>query len=322
MPLNELPPEELASYTPHLVAPDDLDLFWATTLDGARASAKPPAFDQVDCGLTLVDCFDVTFSGFGGDPVRAWFHVPAAASGPLPVVVRFIGYGGGRGLPHEVSPWPLAGYACLTVDTRGQGSAWSPGDTPDPVGATPAHPGFMTKGILDPYDYYYRRVFTDAVLAVEMAKRHPLADPARVAVTGGSQGGGITLAVSSLVPDLWAVMPDVPFLCDFPRATRICEKDPYAEIIRYLSIHRDHVEQAFATLAYFDTATLVRRATAPALFSVALKDQICPPSTVYAAYNSYGGSKEIVEYPFNDHEGGQVFHQAAQLRWLAGRDQG
>jgi cephalosporin-C deacetylase len=138
----------------------------------------------------------------------------------------------------------------------------------------------------------------------------------RVAVTGGSQGGGITLAVSSLVPDLWAVMPDVPFLCDFPRATQISEKDPYAEIVGYLSVHRDHIERAFSTLAYFDAAMLVRRATAPALFSVALMDKICPPSTVYAAYNSYGGRKEIVEYPFNDHEGGQVFHQAKQLRWL------
>ena len=85
----------------------------------------------------------------------------------------------------------------------------------------------MTKGILDPHDYYYRRVYTDAVLAVEMVRRPPDgAMPERVAVTGGSQGGGITLAVSSLVPDLWAVMPDVPFLCDFPRATQIVGKGP------------------------------------------------------------------------------------------------
>jgi len=62
---------------------------------------------------------------------------------------------------------------------------------------------------------------------------------------------------------------------------------------------------------------LARRASAPALFSVGLRDQVCPPSTVYAAYNLYGGDKEIVEYRFNDHEGGQVFHQAEQLRWLA-----
>lgn len=47
-------------------------------------------------------------------------------------------------------------------------------------------------------------------------------------------------------------------------------------------------------------------------------DQICPPSTVYAAFNHYGGPKEILEYPFNDHEGGEGFHDAAKLGWLAG----
>jgi cephalosporin-C deacetylase len=54
----------------------------------------------------------------------------------------------------------------------------------------------------------------------------------------------------------------------------------------------------------------------PALFSVALMDQTCPPSTVYAAYNAYAGPKQMLVYPFNDHEGGQAFHQVEQLQWL------
>lgn len=58
-------------------------------------------------------------------------------------------------------------------------------------------------------------------------------------------------------------------------------------------------------------------ARAAALFSVALMDQTCPPSTVFAAYNNYGGRKEIIEYPFNDHEGGPGFQQAAQLDRLS-----
>ena len=89
--------------------------------------------------------------------------------------------------------------------------------------------------------------------------------------------------------------------------------------MRYLKAHRDHVEQRPATLSYFDGAVLGRRARRPALFSVGLMDEICPPSTVYAAYNAYGGPKEIREYPFNDHEGGQGFHEVARLRWLAAR---
>jgi cephalosporin-C deacetylase len=243
--------------------------------------------------------------------------------------VEYQGYGGGRGLPHERITWANAGYAHLFMDTRGQGSAWgSGGSTPDPSGSGPQSPGFMTRGILDPADHYYRRVYTDAVRAVEAARALPGTDADRVAVVGASQGGGMALAVAGLVPDLVAAMPDVPFLCHFRRATEITAEDPYGEVVRYLSVHRDHVEQVFRTLSYLDGVTFARRATADALFSVALMDPICPPSTVFAAVNHYGRAAtetgrtpvaEIVEYPFNQHEGGQSYQLARQLRWLAER---
>jgi cephalosporin-C deacetylase len=258
----------------------------------------------------------VTCSGFGGDPVRAWLHRPVGQTEPLPVVVRYQGYGGGRGLPHSVGLWPVAGDACLEVDTRGQGSGYLPGDTPDPSGSGPAHPGYVTRGILDPQQYYYRRVFTDAVLAVDAALTMPGLDPTRVAVAGGSQGGGIAVAVASLRTDLCAVLSDVPFLADFRRASEIATVAPYSELTRYLSVHPDHVEQAFATLAYFDAAVPGARASAPALFSVALMDQTCPPSTVYAAFHAYGGPKQLRVWPFNDHEGGHAFQEAEQLAFL------
>jgi cephalosporin-C deacetylase len=129
----------------------------------------------------------------------------------------------------------------------------------------------------------------------------------------------MTIAVAGLVDGLAAIAPDVPFLCDFPRATTFVDTDPYAEIARYLKTHRDHVEQAYRTLAYFDGAILGRLATAPALFSVGLMDQVCPPSTVYAAFNHYAGLKEMREYRFNDHEGGGGFHDREKMRWLAER---
>jgi cephalosporin-C deacetylase len=45
-------------------------------------------------------------------------------------------------------------------------------------------------------------------------------------------------------------------------------------------------------------------------------DTVCPPSTVFAAYNNYAGPKEISVYPFNDHEGGQLDHDRVKLDWL------
>jgi cephalosporin-C deacetylase len=74
------------------------------------------------------------------------------------------------------------------------------------------------------------------------------------------------------------------------------------------------------TLSYFDGATMATRATAPALFSVALMDPICPPSTVFAAFNRYqGADKHIEVYTHNEHEGGQAYQWAAQVRFLRAR---
>lgn len=323
MPQFDLPIEELREYRPRTSEPADFDEFWEKTLGEARAFDLDARFEPADTGLTGVDVYDVTFAGFGGHPVRGWFTVPAGTSEPLPVVVEFVGYGGGRGLPHAHLLWPSAGFAHFLMDTRGQGSGWSPGDTPDPSGGGPAFPGFVTRGVLDPHDYYYRRVFTDGVRAVEAARSHPLADASRTAAIGVSQGGGITLAVGALVPDLVAVGPDVPFLCDFPRATTITDRVPYGEIANYLKAHRGKVAEVFRTLSYFDGVHFAARGRTPALFSVALADQTCPPSTVFAAFNAYAGDDKRIEvYPFNEHEGGGPFQQAAQLRWLPDRLRG
>ncbi|MGI8335667.1 acetylxylan esterase [Actinomadura scrupuli] len=308
--LVDWPLERLREYLPDRVEPTDFDDFWSSTLKQARTAGTDPIFAPYDAGLTTVDVHDVTFSGFAGQPIKGWFLLPRHTDGPVPCVVEYIGYNGGRGLPHEWLPWSAAGFAHLIMDTRGQGSNGSlVGDTPDPDAfGGPQAPGFMTRGITDPEHYYYRRVFTDAVRAVDAARSHPRVDAARVLVTGVSQGGGISLAVAGLVDDLTAVMPNVPFLCHQRRATEITDAHPYGEITAYLKAHRTEVDRVFETLSYFDGVNFATRATAPALFSVALMDAVCPPSTVFAAYNHYAGTdRDITVWPYNGHEGGAAF---------------
>lgn len=317
MPFIDLPLPELERYRSSVPDPADFDAFWAETLAEARQTPLDAHFDPVDAGLPLVEVFDVSFAGFGGHRVKAWFIKPRGATVGLTGVVKFIGYNGGRSFPHEHLLWPATGRAVLVMDTRGQGAGWSRGETPDPVGSDPAHAGFMTRGVADPRTYFYRRVFTDAVRAVEALRSRPEIDGQRIAAVGGSQGGGITLAVAGLVPDLKAAMPDVPFLCDFPRAVAIATRDPYGEIARFLAVQRDRVAGTFRTLSYFDGVNFAARAKAPALFSVGLVDDICPASTVYAAYNAYAGDKSIEIYQFNNHEGGGPFQDRRQVAWLA-----
>ncbi|MEZ4629724.1 MAG: acetylxylan esterase [Deinococcales bacterium] len=313
----DLPLEHLKPTPPSPRSPD-FDNFWQDTLSHNRSFPLNARFEAAEHPLKLFDIFDVSFAGYSGQEVKAWLKMPKGAS-ELPCIVEYIGYGGGRSLPIDRLLWASAGYAHLLMDTRGQGSAWSAGDTPDPEpeGSSPHHPGFMTKGILNPKSYYYRRVFSDAVRAVETARNHPRIDPNKIIVTGGSQGGGIALAVSGLVPDLLATMPDVPFLCHYRSATEITNSNPYYEIVRYLQVHRDKTEQVFHTLSYFDGLNFAARATCQGLFSTALMDDICPPRTVYAAYNHFTGPKDLKLYPYNQHEGGGIHHDLEKLKFVA-----
>ena len=67
-----------------------------------------------------------------------------------------------------------------------------------------------------------------------------------------------------------------------------------------------------------DGLNFAPRATAPALFSVGLMDEICPPSTVFAAYNHYAGPKDIRVWSFNGHEAGELVQQAERYAFLEG----
>lgn len=320
MPQLDLSLGECRKFRPELSIPADLDSFWSETLHEAEKRSAPPVYEGVDTGLVLIDTYDVTFTGFDGEQVRGWLQIPAgarAAEQQLGCVVEFLGYGRGRGLPHEKLLWATAGYAHLIMDTRGQGWSSAAGGTSDPApGPSGAVPGFLTRGVEDPYTHYYRRLLTDAVRCVAAARSHPLIDPERVVVTGISQGGGMALAAAGLVPGLAGVMPDVPFLCHIRRGVELSAAPPYAEVAEYLRLHRDRTEEVFRTLSYVDAAVLASRATAPALFSVAMQDPVCPPSTCFTAFNRYPATKEIRVYEFNGHEGGAEYQQREQLPWV------
>lgn len=318
MPQFDLSLSDLKEYRPELTARPDFDTFWSETLAQARQHRLDPEFTPADHPLTTLDVFDVRFSGWNGDRIAGWLLLPRHREGPIPAVVEFLGYGNGRSLPHQRLVMSSAGFAHFVMDSRGQGSGGSPGITPDPDPEPHSgqYPGFLTRGIDDPRRYYYRRIMTDAARAVEAVRAHPAVDAANVAVYGRSQGGGLALAAAALVPDVVAVVSDVPFLCHYRRATEIAGLLPYGEISAYLKVRRDDVDQVFQTLSYFDGVNFAVRASAPARFGVALMDEVCPPSTVFAAFNHYAGPKEIRVWPYNGHEGGGVFQELEDLTFL------
>jgi len=316
--LTDLPLAELRRYVPEVAEPADFDSFWSGQLDAAWAAAREPEFTPVSTAIRYADVFDVTFSGFAGDPVKGWLLVPHDPAPRGAVVVEYIGYGGGRGDPLDWLPWSSAGYVHLVMDTRGQGGGWLSADTPDPGDSgAPSTPGFMTRGIADPRTYYYTRLFTDAACAVDAASGHPATAGLPLVTTGGSQGGGLAIAAAHLAPGVRAAMPDVPFLAHPRRGAEITNSRPYSELSDYCAVHSDQVETVFRTLSYVDVVNHAKRAQAPALFSTGLADDITPPSTVFAAFNHYAGPKDIAVYEFNGHEGGGTRHLRAKLDFLA-----
>jgi cephalosporin-C deacetylase len=108
----------------------------------------------------------------------------------------------------------------------------------------------------------------------------------------------------------------VPFLCHYRRAVEITDERPYSELTKFLSVHQTRTDELFRTLSYFDGLNFAARAKAPALFSVGLMDIICPPSTVFAAFNHYAGEREIKVWPFNGHEAGEHNQRLEQFTFL------
>ena len=329
MPLSDLPLDDLLTYRGEVAEPADFDEFWVDSLEQARAHDVDVALTPVTGhGLSRLDVADVRFSGWGGQRIAAWLVRPRDVEGPLPIVVHVQGYSQGRGLPVQHTQWAAAGFAHLVVDSRGQGHDTPDTDSPETTGSYVG--GLMTKGIEDPRHHYFRRAMIDSARAVDAAHTLDGVDGRRVVVAGGSQGGGFTLAAAGLCGDaVAAALPDVPFLCHYRRGADTATAGPYLEVVEYLRRHtRTAVEQAFRTLSYVDAASLAVRATAPTLFSVALMDPVCPPATVFAAFNRYGEAvqalgrgvdKEIAVWPFGDHAGGGPDQFARQLQWLGAR---
>ena len=210
------------------------------------------------------------------------------------------GYSMRAGRPLDMLPIAAMGICVLSMDTRGQN-----GQSEDASSSPQGHfHGWMTKGIRSPQEYYFRYVYADAVRALEvLAASFDEVDTKRIAITGGSQGGGMTLAAAALSPaPRFLALPDIPFLCDFPRGIEIAPAGPYPEIPGFLKVFPNLQEQVMRTLSYCDNLNLAPWIKCKTIISNCLCDDICPPSTIFAVFNHITAEKQMEIYPYHKHD--------------------
>ena len=134
----------------------------------------------------------------------------------------------------------------------------------------------------------------------------PGVDSERVGVQGKSQGGGLALACVALEPRVRAVVSVYPFLCDYRRVWEMdLATDAYEELtgwLRRFDPRHERIEEFFTTLGYIDVQHLAPRIRGDVLLVTALADQVCPPSTQFAAYNKIIAPKQAIAYPDFGHE--------------------
>ncbi|HET8729229.1 MAG TPA: acetylxylan esterase [Alphaproteobacteria bacterium] len=310
MPLSfDLPLEKLRTYEGRNPKPADFDTFWARGLAEMAAVQSDVELVPADFTCGFADCFDLYFTGVGGARIHAKYVRPKAAAAPHPAIVQFHGYSGriGDWAEGPILAFAAQGMSYVGMDCRGQGGLSE--DRGQVLGTTLR--GHIVRGLADALDgrpekLLFRNIFLDTAQLTRIVMAMDEVDAGRVGVWGGSQGGGLTVACASLVPEVKKLAPVFPFLSDYKRVWEMDQaRDAYFELgdwfRRFDPLHRREAE-IFNALGYIDVQHLADRIRGEVLWRVGLADTICPPSSQFAAYNRITAPKRLAIYPDFGHE--------------------
>lgn len=289
--------KQLEQYKPQLTKQSDHETFWRTTLKDARDQLLNVQLKEISYPIEEIQAYELTYHGYDETPIHAHYILPRHHQGDLPCIIMFHGYGGNKKSISHYMKWLIQGYAVLAVDCRGHG------DSPDySQYTTDRMASWVTKGILDKNEYYYRKVYVDAVRAVDVVCARPEVDHERIAIMGGSMGGGTTLAVATLDDRPKLAIADMPNMCDLELAISQKTEGSLMFVDDLLHRYPDSIEQVYTTLTYFDHLNLASNIKCRIRLSAGLKDPVCPPMPIYGVYNHIEAPKSIEVYPFTDHD--------------------
>ncbi len=305
MPMLDMPLEKLKTYKGSTPKPVDFDKFWNKALRQMHAIDPQVELVPAKFQVPLAECFDLYFTGVGGARIHAKYLRPKNAPQPHAAICQFHGYSGNCGDWNDKLNYVASGFSVASLDCRGQG-----GQSED-VGGVQGNTlqGHIIRGLDDdsPDKLLFHQIFLDTAQLANIVMKMPEVDPERVGAMGGSQGGGLTLACAALEPQIKLAAPVFPFLCDYKRVWEMdLAKDAYWDLRQYFRLfdpRHEREEEIFTRLGYIDLQHLAPRIKAKVLMFTGLMDNICPPSTQFAAFNKIKSKKDVVIYPDFGHEG-------------------
>jgi cephalosporin-C deacetylase len=176
----------------------------------------------------------------------------------------------------------------------------------------------LTQYPSDRLTYAYRGFYVDTWRGIDFLLSRPGVDPTRIGVTGASQGGGLTICTAAMRPEIRAAAAGAPYLCGYLDAIELTHTYPYEEINDYLRQHPDSRSAVEETLAYFDGLNFADLITCPIIVNIGLQDNVCPPETGYALFNTIGSAdKRLYPYDSHGHDAGRSQHSAIMDRFFA-----
>jgi cephalosporin-C deacetylase-like acetyl esterase len=269
-------------------APADFDDFWGEARK--QLSAIPMRVEMESVGAAAcgeVDCFGVRVDCAGGAPVTGYLARPSGARpGTLPAHITFQ-HGGVFSAQRPVG-FALAGF--LAVETNAHGIE---NDKPESFYRELEAgdlKGYMERDSGDPARMYMRGMFLRVLRTLEFLKSRPEWDGRNLVVRGVSQGGTQALVAAGLDPQVSFCVANIPGFCLNTGAV-----DGQDGFFLYMQrrdgklVTRDGlpVSQAMIdTVPYYDAAVFAQRIKCPCVLSTGFNDRLCPPTSVYAAFNN------------------------------------
>lgn len=304
MPLSfDMPYDQLLAYQGTNPRPADHDAYWARALQELDGVDPNVELVPADFQTPFAECLHMYYTSVGGARIHAKLLRPRTLDKPQPAVLMFHGYSGNAGDWVDKLGYVAMGYTVAAMDCRGQGGL------SEDVGGVQGWTlrGHIVRGLSDaPDKLLYRQIYLDTAQLARVVMAMDGVDPERVGATGASQGGGLTLACVALEPRIKLAAPVFPFLSDYRRVwQKELAKNAYLELDEYFRrfdpLH-EHEDEIFLKLGYIDVQFLAPRIRAEVLMSVGLMDDVCPPSTQFAAYNKITSPKSLRVYPDFRHE--------------------